>query len=125
MITLLSAISGCTNSSALYASSTCYYPDASNTRAPGWICHQQTSDQILTAVGFAESSSAGASFTKKMALAQARVKLAQSLKAHCGLNHVTDVMLVNSTLLNSQLSPKDGLYVQIQMKPSDFQLNCQ
>ncbi len=125
ILILLTVLSACSNSLALQSSSPCYFPDVPDIRAPDWVCQQQNTSELLTAVGFAQSSAAGVAFTKKMAMARARVKLAQSLKARCSVSDVKDVMLMNSQLLNTQLSPKEGLYVQIGIRPADLRLVCE
>ena len=60
----------------------CAFPDAPEVAAPGWICDAPVEGIEVSAVGSAEKSAAGVSFTKNMAVTDARVQMAQALKVH-------------------------------------------
>jgi len=75
-------------------------------------------------VGYAPASTAGAAFSKSMASADARIKLAQQLTTRCAAGQVSEAVLSNSKPLNTQRSPAGGHYVQIGIQPSNLRLNC-
>ena len=124
ILVTFSSLLSCSTTNAWVSGAACYFPDSPNVKAPRWICQQQVSAQLLTAVGYAQGSAIGAAFTKKMALADARVKLAQRLKGQCGVRYVSDAMLVNSRPLNTLRSPQGGHYVQLGIRPADLRLDC-
>ncbi|MBC8209423.1 MAG: LPP20 family lipoprotein [Gammaproteobacteria bacterium] len=117
-------LSGCSDTSNWFSSAPCYYPDEPQTLAPGWVCGQSKSSAWLTSVGYAPASSAGAAFAKSMAQADARVKLAQRLKTQCAVGQISEALLNNSKLMNTQRSPSGGQYAQVGIRPADLQLRC-
>ena len=124
MMIALSLLASCVETHAGYSNLPCYYPDQTSLKAPGWICHQQNSSRLITAVGESAQSLAGATFSQQMATANARVKLAIRLQDLCGVSKVSDAMLINSRPLNIQRSPRGTHYVQVGIKPSDLRLSC-
>lgn len=120
----------------------CYFPDVSDTKAPGWVCDHPVKGLQLQAVGSAEKSGAGFDYMKQMAAASARVQLAQALrvqtsnliKQYAGVTGVGDAetvdkatsstteLLTNETLKGSKIfatviSPEGQLYVLVGMDP--------
>ena len=75
-ILLLSACGGKTQPGPSVAD--CTYPDAPDQVAPGWICDEPVAGVELSATGYAKKSAAGHSFMKQMAMADARMQLAQT-----------------------------------------------
>ena len=60
----------------------CAFPDAPTVPAPGWVCDEPVEGVEVSAVGSAEKSGAGVSFSKNMAATDARVQMAQAMKVH-------------------------------------------
>jgi hypothetical protein len=114
----------------------CTFPDAPGQVAPGWVCDEPIAGVELSAIGYAEKSSAGVSFMKQMATADARVQLAQTFKTHVSnmvkqyaettgaadsetvdkvntsvSKLITSETLIGSRLFKSRTSPSGGLYV--------------
>ncbi len=58
----------------------CVFP-GSEKPAPNWVCDAPVEGMTVGAVGSAQKSAAGVSFMKQMAATDARVQLAQSMKA--------------------------------------------
>ena len=124
LIASVVGITGCADSNAWFDNRPCFFPDASGVSAPAWVCHSQDASNLVTAVGFAPRSAAGANFGKQMAAADARVKLAQRLQGRCGARYVSDAMLAYSKVLQTQRSPREGYYVLVGIRPSDIRLSC-
>ena len=57
----------------------CVFP-STNTPAPGWVCDEPVPGLNVSAVGVAELSSAGMSFMKDMAAADAMGRLAEQMQ---------------------------------------------
>lgn len=116
----------------------CVYPDVPEQVAPGWVCDAPIAGVELSAVGYATKSAAGVSFMKQMAVADARVQLAQIFKVHVNnmvkqyvevtgsadtetvdkvntsvSKLITSETLVGSRLFKSKASPAGGLYVVV------------
>lgn len=114
----------------------CVFPDAPNTPAPGWICDEPVEGVEVSAVGSAQKSAAGHSHMKQMAATDARVQLAQRMKAHVQnmikqyvettgagdtetvdrvmsstTNQITDESIVGSRIYKTRTSPTGTLYV--------------
>lgn len=118
----------------------CAFPDAPNTAAPGWVCDQPVEGVEVSAIGSAEKSAAGAGFTKNMAVTDARVQMAQSMKVHVQnmvkqyveatgaassetvdkvntsvTKQITDETLVGTKPFRSIVSPNGVMYVLVGM----------
>jgi hypothetical protein len=106
------------------SSSTCYFPDASRHIAPTWICQTSAPRGVLSAVGYARGSRAGFSFAREMAIADARVKLAQLIQGQCGRSGYSDAILRNSRVLNVQRSPSGGIYARVGVRAADLSRGC-
>jgi|GEM_PF-3566607 len=102
----------------------CVYPDARNHAAPAWICESTQQRGLVTAVGYASRSQAGFSFSRNMAVADARIKLAQRLRGQCGKEGLSDAILRNSRVLNLQRSPSGGFYARLGVRASDLSRAC-
>jgi hypothetical protein len=57
----------------------CMFPDSQQV-APGWVCNMPVPDAAVTAVGIASKSAAGPAFMRQMAMTDARVQLAQTVR---------------------------------------------
>ena len=124
----------------------CTYPAASTQVAPGWVCDEPVPGVELSAVGYAKKSSAGYSFQKQMAVADARVQLAQTFKTHVSnmikqyaeitgaadtetvdqvntsvSKLITSETLIGSRLFKSKTSPGGGLYVIVGLDSANVQ----
>ena len=124
----------------------CTYPDANTQVAPGWVCDEPIPGVELSAVGFAKKSSAGFSFMKQMAVADARVQLAQTFKIHVSnmikqyaettgaadsetvdqvntsvSKLITSETLIGSRLFKSKVSPVGSLYVIVGLDSTNVQ----
>ena len=129
-------LAACGKNSLGPSASDCTFPDAPDQIAPGWICDEPIEGIELSAVGFANKSSAGISFMKQMAVADARVQLAQTFKTHVNnmikqyaettgaadsetvdlvntsvSKLITSETLIGSRLYKSKASPSGSLYV--------------
>ncbi|MDH5391902.1 MAG: LPP20 family lipoprotein [Gammaproteobacteria bacterium] len=118
----------------------CVFPDATDTRAPGWICDEPVAGVTVSAVGSAQKSGAGNSFMKQMAATDARVQLAQNMKVEVRnmikqyvettgaadaetvdkvntsvTKQITSQTLVGTRIFKSRISPKGTLYVLLGM----------
>lgn len=102
----------------------CTYPDAPGYAAPAWICQHGDRGGLLTETGYAPPSAAGIMFTRQMALADARVRLAQRLVGRCGLRNSSTAVIERSRLLKSQPSPRGGYYVQLGLRAEDLLAGC-
>lgn len=117
-------LQGCDNELDQDSSAPCSYPGSPETAAPDWICYQQNTAQLITETGMAEASSAGISFSKNMAIADARIKLSKRLQAQCKGNQLSEVSLEGSRVLNRQRSPTGAQFVQLGINPSKLNLIC-
>jgi succinate dehydrogenase/fumarate reductase flavoprotein subunit len=102
----------------------CVYPDARNHAAPAWICESAPQRGLVTAVGYASRSTAGFSFSRSMAVADARIKLGQRLRGQCGKAGMSHAILENSRVLNLQRSPSGGFYARVGVRASDLSRAC-
>ncbi|MDH5516968.1 MAG: LPP20 family lipoprotein [Gammaproteobacteria bacterium] len=118
----------------------CVFPDATDTRAPGWVCDEPVAGVTVSAVGSAQKSGAGNSFMKQMAATDARVQLAQNMKVEVRnmikqyvettgaadaetvdkvntsvTKQITSQTLVGTRIFKSRISPKGTLYVLLGM----------
>ncbi len=57
----------------------CLFPN-SQQLAPGWVCNMPVPEATVTAVGIAPKSAAGPAFMRQMAMTDARVQLAQTVR---------------------------------------------
>ena len=121
----------------------CVFPDATDARAPGWVCDEPVAGVSVSAVGAAQKSGAGHGFMKQMAATDARVQLAQNMKVHVAnmvkqyvestgagdaetidkvntsvTKQITDQTLVGTRIFKSRVSPKGTLYVLLGMDPN-------
>ena len=143
-ILLLAACGGKTQPAPSVAD--CTYPDAPDQVAPAWICDEPVAGVELSATGYAKKSSAGHSFMKQMATADARVQLAQTFKSHVSnmikqyaettgaadsetvdqvntsvSKLITSETLIGSRLFKSKTSPTGGLYVIVGLDSTNVQ----
>ncbi len=113
----------------------CVFPDT-NTPAPGWICDEPVPGLDVQSVGISEKSSAGISFMKDMAGADARGRLAEQMKVRVQkmvkrylgttgvgddetidaassstLKTITNETLVGSKIYKSRTGPNGRLFV--------------
>lgn len=118
----------------------CTFPDAANTKAPGWVCDQPVEGWVMSAAGSSEKTGAGHDFMKQMAATSARVLLAQRLATHVTnmvkqyaettgaastetvdrvntlvTKQITDQTLVGSRIIETRISPNGHLYVLVGM----------
>jgi len=125
----------------------CTYPDATDTLAPGWVCDEPVDGVELSAVGYSKKSTAGVSFMKQMAVADARVQLAQTFQTHVNnmvkqyaettgaadsetvdqvntsvSKLITSETLVGSRLFKSKVSPTGGIYVIVGLDGAKVQV---
>ena len=75
-------LASCSSETVKLEALDCAFPDAPEVAAPGWICDAPVEGIEVSAVGSAEKSAAGVSFTKNMAVTDARVQMAQAMKVH-------------------------------------------
>ena len=81
ILAILSALAACSsNQPAPQPVASCVFADGSNQAAPDWVCGAPVDGIDLSAVGYADKSSAGINFMKQMASTAARVELAQTMK---------------------------------------------
>lgn len=124
----------------------CTYPDAPDQIAPGWICDEPVDGVELSATGYAKKSSAGVSFMKQMAVADARVQLAQTFKVHVNnmikqyaettgaadsetvdqvntsvSKLITSETLIGSRLFKSKAGPTGSIYVIVGLDSTNVQ----
>ena len=118
----------------------CVFPDSPEVAAPAWICDGPVEGVSVSAVGTAEKSAAGHSFMKNMAATDARVQLAQNMKAQVSnmvkqyaettgaassetvdkvnssvTKQITNETLVGTRIFKTRVSPKGMLYVLLGM----------
>jgi len=144
-ITLLAACAS--NKPAPTASvADCTYPDSPSQVAPGWICDEPVAGVEVSAIGYAQKSSAGVSFMKQMAVADARVQLAQTFQTHVNnmvkqyaettgaadsetvdqvntsvSKLITSETLVGSRLFKSKVGPTGSMYVIVGLDSTNVQ----
>ena len=102
----------------------CFFPDATHVRAPDWICQQNSDSELITALGVEPTSASGVSFSRNMAIANARINLAKRVHAQCNMGEFREVVLKNSRLLNTQTSPRGTQYAQVGIRPVDLRFSC-
>jgi hypothetical protein len=120
----------------------CVFP-STNTPAPGWVCDEPVPGLNVSAVGVAELSSAGMSFMKDMAAADARGRLAEQMQiqvqkmikqylgttgvgktetvdavASSTIKTITSQMLTGSKIYKSRTGPNGRLYVLVGIDPN-------
>ncbi len=131
-------LSGCAKESPKPTVADCTFPDAPEVEAPAWVCNAPVAGVELSAVGYANKSKAGVSFMQQMAVADARVQLAQTFKVHVNnmvkqyaettgaadtetvdkvntsvSKLITSESLVGSRLFRTRTSPTGGLYALV------------
>ena len=109
---------------AWFPPTSCFYPDATSVRAPDWICQQNSDAELITALGVEPTSASGVSFSRNMAIANARINLAKRVQAQCNIGEFREVVLKNSRLLNTQTSPRGTQYAQVGIRPVDLRFSC-
>jgi hypothetical protein len=142
----LLALAGCASNQPNLTMAECTFPDSPEQVAPGWVCDEPVAGVELSAIGYAQKSSAGLSFMKQMAVADARVQLAQSFKTHVTnmikqyaettgaadsetvdqvntsvSKLITSETLIGSRLFKSRTSTVGGLYVIVGLDSSNVQ----
>jgi len=123
----------------------CVFPN-SQSAAPGWVCDMAVEGASVTAVGIAAKSSAGVSFMKQMAMTDARVQLAQTVRTRVTnmikqyaettgaanqqtvdqvnasvTKQITDETLVGTKLLRTITGPDGALYALVGLDESSAQ----
>jgi hypothetical protein len=141
IMTLL--LAGCSSDEIKQEAADCVFPDATSSKAPGWVCDQPVEGIEVSAVGVAAKSAAGHSFMKNMAATDARIQLAQSMKVHVQnmvkqyaettgaadaetvdkvntsvTKQITDETLIGTKIYKTRTSPNGALYVLLGMDPS-------
>jgi len=123
----------------------CVFPN-SQVVAPSWVCDMPVEGASVTAVGIAAKSAAGTSFMKQMAIADARVQLAQTVRIRVTnmikqyaettgaanqqtvdqvntsvTKQITDETLVGTKLLRTMTGPDGALYALIGLDENSAQ----
>ena len=104
---------------------TCYFPDAAAAPAPAWVCQPRAvSSGLISTTGYSDQFHAGFAFARQMAVADARIRLAQGLQDQCGRQGTSDAVLRHSRVLNLQRSPGGGLYARVGIRRADLKNAC-
>ncbi|MFA6120234.1 MAG: LPP20 family lipoprotein [Sideroxydans sp.] len=115
----------------------CVFPN-STSAAPGWVCDMPVEGASVTAVGISAKSNAGVAFMKQMAMADARVQLAQTVRIRVSnmikqyaettgaanqqtvdqvntsvTKQITDETLVGTKLLRTITGPDGAMYALV------------
>ena len=123
----------------------CVYPN-SKELAPTWVCDMPVDGVTVSAVGVSAKSQAGIAFMKQMAMADARVQLAQSVRTQVAnmikqyaettgaadqqtvdqvnssvTKQITNESLVGTKLLRSATGPDGTLYVLVGLDEASAQ----
>lgn len=123
----------------------CVFP-SSTLAAPAWVCDMPVEGASVSAVGISAKSSAGVAFMKQMAMADARVQLAQTVRIRVSnmikqyaettgaanqqtvdqvntsvTKQITDETLVGTKLLRSITGPDGAMYVLVGLDESSAQ----
>jgi hypothetical protein len=142
------AVSGCGSAPVKeekVAAPECVFPN-SQTVAPGWVCDMPVDGVTVSAVGVAAKSAAGVGFMKQMAMADARVQLAQMVRIRVTnmikqyaestgaanqqtvdqvntsvTKQITDETLVGTKLLRTITGPDGSLYALVGLDESSAQ----
>ncbi len=128
---------GCASEPPKVAAPECVFPN-SQQAAPGWVCNMPVDGVSVSAVGMAQKSAAGLSFMKQMAMTDARVQLAQTVRVRLTnmvkqyaettgaanqetvdqvntsvTKQITDETLVGTKLLRTITGPDGSLYALV------------
>jgi hypothetical protein len=123
----------------------CVFPNSA-LAAPVWVCDMPVDGVAVSAVGISAKSSAGVAFMKQMAMADARVQLAQTVRIRVSnmikqyaettgaanqqtvdqvntsvTKQITDETLVGTKLLRSITGPDGAMYVLVGLDESSAQ----
>ncbi|MDD5471007.1 MAG: LPP20 family lipoprotein [Sideroxydans sp.] len=137
-------LGGCASAPKV-AAPECVFPN-SQQAAPLWVCNMPVEGTSVTAVGMAAKSAAGMSFMKQMAMTEARVQLAQTIRTRVTnmvkqyaestgsadqetvdqvntsvTKQITDEMLVGSKLLRTITGPDGTLYALVGLDEASAQ----
>jgi hypothetical protein len=105
----------------------CLFPNSSK-RAPVWVCKPQARGWAVTAVGSAAKSEAGIAFMEQQAAADARTKLARSLRQGATrtttgsdgalITETSNETIRGSKIIKSVYGPDGTLYVLVGLEES-------
>lgn len=126
----------------------CVYPDATNKKAPTWVCGAEVEGLAMHAVGVAETSDAGFSFMRQLAATDARTQIAQQMRVQVQnmvksyvettgqgdtetvdrvnslvTKQITDETLEGSKVIRYLTSPNGTLYVLVGMDEESVRLS--
>jgi len=141
----LLSVTGCSSPPPKVATPECVFPNSA-LAAPGWVCDMPVEGASVSAVGISPKSSAGVAFMKQMAMADARVQLAQTVRIRVSnmikqyaettgaanqqtvdqvstsvTKQITDETLVGTKLLRSITGPDSAMYVLVGLDESSAQ----
>lgn len=138
-------LGGCASEPPKAAAPECVFPN-SQQAAPGWVCNMPVDGVSVSAVGMAQKSGAGLSFMKQMAMTDARVQLAQTVRVRVTnmvkqyaestgaanqetvdqvntsvTKQITDETLVGTKLLRTITGPDGTLYALVGLDEASAQ----
>lgn len=138
-------LGGCASEPPKVAAPECVFPN-SQQAAPGWVCNMPVDGVSVSAVGIAQKSGAGLSFMKQMAMTDARVQLAQTVRVRVTnmvkqyaestgaanqetvdqvntsvTKQITDETLVGTKLLRTITGPDGTLYALVGLDEASAQ----
>ena len=141
----LLGLSGCASEPPKVAAPECVFPN-SQQAAPGWVCNMPVDGVTVSAVGMAQKSGAGLAFMKQMAMTDARVQLAQTVRVRVTnmvkqyaettgaanqetvdqvntsvTKQITDETLVGTKLLRTITGPDGTLYALVGLDEASAQ----
>ena len=141
----LLSVAGCSSPPPKVAAPECVFPNSALV-APAWVCDMPVEGAAVSAVGISAKSSAGVAFMKQMAMADARVQLAQTVRTRVSnmikqyaettgaanqqtvdqvntsvTKQITDETLVGTKLMRSITGPDGAMYVLVGLDESSAQ----
>ena len=141
----LLGLGGCASEPPKVAAAACVFPNSDQV-APGWVCNMPVDGVVVSAVGMAQKSGAGLSFMKQMAMTDARVQLAQTVRVRVTnmvkqyaettgaakqetvdkvntsvTKQITDETLVGTKLLRTITGPDGTLYALVGLDEASAQ----
>jgi hypothetical protein len=141
----LLGLGGCASEPPKVVAAACVFPNSDQV-APGWVCNMPVDGVAVSAVGMAQKSGAGLSFMKQMAMTDARVQLAQTVRVRVTnmvkqyaettgaakqetvdqvntsvTKQITDETLVGTKLLRTITGPDGTLYALVGLDEASAQ----